>query len=49
MLYSPEYAQVKDHLLHRLTLAARPQFRVQPEESPYGDDGRVVMYPYLPA
>ena len=49
MLYSPEYAQVKDHLLHRLTLAARPQFRVQLEESPYGDDGRVVMYPYLPA
>jgi nitrate/nitrite transport system ATP-binding protein len=48
MLYSPEYTQVKDHLLHHLTLATRPQFRVQPEESLYGDDGRVVMYPYLP-
>ena len=47
MLYSTEYAQVKDHLLHRLILAERPQFRVQPEESLYGYDGRVVMYPYL--
>ena len=47
MLYSAEYAQIKDHLLHRLILAERPQFRVQPEESLYGYDGRVVMYPYL--
>lgn len=47
MLYSTEYAQVKDHLLHRLILAEQPQFRVQPEESLYGHDGRVVMYPYL--
>ena len=47
MLYSTEYAQIKDHLLHRLILAEQPQFRVQPEESLYGHDGRVVMYPYL--
>jgi nitrate ABC transporter ATP-binding subunit len=47
MLYSAEYAQIKDHLLHRLILAEQPQFRVQPEESLYSHDGRVVMYPYL--
>jgi nitrate ABC transporter ATP-binding subunit len=48
MLHSPEYAQVKDYLLHRLTLAVQPQFRVQPEESHHADDGRLVMYPSLP-
>lgn len=47
MLYSPEYALVKDRLLYLLTQATHTSVRVEPDESPFADDSRVVMAPFL--
>jgi ABC-type nitrate/sulfonate/bicarbonate transport system ATPase subunit len=47
MIYMPEYAEVKDHLLRLLTHDLRRPPRVEPEEHHGDHDGRVVMTPYL--